>query len=196
MNKDLFIIGLSALPAGGKDFIGDILHKKFGFYKISPGDIVREITKKELGSKKISREDQQKIQEKYRRKYGKNYIMELCYKKILKRKVKRAVISGIRFPNDIKFFKSKLGDKFINIFVYAPRKLRYQRTIERKREDMPKSYTEFVKQDKLEEKIFHLKQTKELSDFIIYNDKSAEETEKQLDKILKTINLYQPKKHS
>ena len=42
MKKDVLIIGLSSLPGGGKDYIADILTKRYGFYKISPGDIIRE----------------------------------------------------------------------------------------------------------------------------------------------------------
>jgi Adenylate kinase. len=61
VKKDVLIIGLSSLPGGGKDYIADILTEKYGFYKISPGDIIREkLSKMKKG--KISREEQQKLQ--------------------------------------------------------------------------------------------------------------------------------------
>ena len=76
MKTDSLVIGLSALPGGGKDYVADILSENYGFYKISPGDIIREkLSKMKKG--KISREEQQKLQNILRKKYGKDYVMEL-----------------------------------------------------------------------------------------------------------------------
>ena len=187
MKKDILIIGLSSLPGGGKDYIADILTETYGFYKISPGDIIREkLSKMKKG--KISREEQQKLQGILRKKYGKDYVMELCMKRIKSVKKDRIAIAGIRFPNDIKFFKRQKGVKFYNIFVYAPVKVRFKRTVDRKRVDAPSSFREFLNGDRNERKIFNLKETEKLSDFMLENSKnSSEELNKRIKRIIEKI---------
>ncbi|MGC8533686.1 MAG: AAA family ATPase [Candidatus Parvarchaeum sp.] len=184
MKKDVLIIGLSSLPGGGKDYIADILTERYGFYKISPGDIIREkLSKMKKG--KISREEQQKLQDILRKKYGKDYVMELCMKRIRSVKKDRIAIAGIRFPNDIKFFKKQRGVKFYNIFVYAPVKVRFKRTMDRKRIDAPSSYKEFLKGDRNESKIFNLKETEKLSDFRLENSENeSKELKEKIDRII------------
>ncbi|MCL4398850.1 MAG: AAA family ATPase [Candidatus Parvarchaeota archaeon] len=183
MKKDVLIIGLSSLPGGGKDYIADILTKKYGFYKISPGDIIREkLSRMKKG--KISREEQQKLQDILRKRYGKDYVMELCLKRIKSIKKDRIAIAGIRFPNDIRFFKRQKDIRFYNIFVYAPVKIRFKRTMDRKRIDAPASYKEFLKGDRNERKIFNLKETEKLSDFKLEN---SENESVELEKKIKNI---------
>ena len=55
MKNDIIIIGLTALPGGGKDYIGDFISKEYHFFKISPGDIIREKLAK-MRNGKINRE--------------------------------------------------------------------------------------------------------------------------------------------
>ncbi len=162
------IIGLTSLPGGGKDYVADILTDRYGFSKVSPGDIIRARMKSE-GLSKITREGQQDIQDRWRREHGPDYIMELCYLKMKKSGRKRFVVPGIRFPRDIKFYK-KLGDfDFYNVYIWAPRRVRYKRTEERKRMDMPASFAEFVSHDRREEKIFNIKLTAKMSDYRLTN---------------------------
>ena len=184
MKKDVLIIGLSSLPGGGKDYIADILTKRYGFYKISPGDIIRDrLSNMKKG--KISREEQQKLQGMLRKKYGTNYVMELCMERIKSMKKDRIAIAGIRFPNDILFFKRQKFINFYNIFIYAPVKVRFKRTLDRKRIDAPSSYKEFLKGDRNERKIFNLKETKKLSDFKLENSENeSAELGKKLKKII------------
>jgi hypothetical protein len=106
--------------------------------------------------------------------------MELCMKRIKSVKKDRIAIAGIRFPNDIKFFKRQKGVRFYNIFVYAPVMVRFKRTMDRKRIDAPSSYKEFLNGDRNERKIFNLKETEKLSDFRLENseNESAELNEK------------------
>ncbi len=184
MKTGILVIGLSALPGGGKDYTADALAKDYGFYKISPGDIIREkLSRMKKG--KISREEQQKLQGILRKRYGKDYVMELCLKQIKKMKKDKVAISGIRFPNDIKFFKKQNGLKFYNIFIDAPVKVRFKRTMDRKRIDAPGSYKEFLDGDRNERKIFNLNETKKLSDFRLENGKNeSAELKKKINKII------------
>ncbi len=187
MKRTVIIIGLSSLPGGGKDYIADILTAKYGFYKVSPGDIIREkISRMKKG--KITREEQQKLQGILRKRYGKDYVMELCLKKMRSTEKDRFAVAGIRFPGDVKFFKRQKNIRFYNIFVYAPVKIRFKRTMDRKRIDAPSSYDEFTAGDKNEERIFNLKETKRISDFRLDNgEDDSKELEKKIDRILGKI---------
>lgn len=168
MSGKAIVIGLTALPSGGKDYTADILVKKYHFYKVSPGEVIREKIR-DMGIKSFDRKAQQDLQDKLRKKYGKYYVMELCYQKIRKSGKKRIVIPGIRFPFDISFYKKKYDGRFINIYIDAPVKVRYRRAVKRQREDAPKSYAQFLKEDERERMMFKLEKTKDLSDIRINN---------------------------
>ncbi len=187
MKGKILIAGFSSLPGGGKDYIADIICKKYGFQKISPGDIIREkLAKMKKG--KISREEQQRLQEDLRKKYGNNYVMELCLKKIKKSGKKRFAIAGIRFPADILFFKEKSTLDFYNIFVYAPSRVRFKRTVERNRIDAPSSYRDFLNGDKNEKRIFQLDKTEKLSDFKLYNgENDSKKLDMRIDRIMQKV---------
>ncbi len=187
MKQTVIVIGLSSLPGGGKDYIADILTAKYGFYKVSPGDIIREkISRMKKG--KITREEQQRLQGILRKRYGKDYVMELCLKKMKGTGKNRFAVAGIRFPGDVKFFKKQKNIRFYNIFVNAPSKIRFKRTMDRKRIDAPSSYDEFTAGDRNEERIFNLKETKRISDFKLDNgEDDSEELEKKIDRILDKI---------
>lgn len=187
-SKIKMIIGLTSLPGGGKDFVGDILSEKYGFFKVTPGDIIREITKKE-GYNEITRDIQIKIQRKYRKKYGKDYVMKLTLKRIESAGKEYIAIAGIRLPEDYLFFKRKFKERFQNIFILTDRRIRYKRIIARKREDTPKSYREFIKQDREEIKEFQLDKTKRLSEFKITNNDGRKALEKQIDGVLKKLKF-------
>jgi len=187
VKSKILVVGFSSLPGGGKDYIADIICERYGFYKVSPGDIIREKMSK-MKKGKISREDQQKLQASLRKRYGKDYVMELCLKKIKSMHTNKAAIAGIRFPADIKFFKRGKDISFYNIFVYAPTRLRFERTLERKRIDAPISYNDFINGDKNEKNIFHLDETEKISDFKLNNgENDSKKLYVRIDKILKKI---------
>ena len=168
MIKNTLVIGLTSLPSGGKDYTADILSRKYGFYKVSPGEILRS-KMKAAGIKSFDRKAQEKLQNQLRKKYGKYYIMELCYRRILRSKRRRIVIPGIRFPFDITFYKKRFDGNFINIAIDAPARLRYEREVKRNREDAPKTYAQFIRNDAAERKTFNLEKTMKLSDFRVRN---------------------------
>ncbi len=187
MKENILIVGFSSLPGGGKDYVADFICRKYGFVKVSPGDIIREkLATMKKG--KINREEQQKLQAVLRKKYGKDYVMELCLKKIKSMKSSRAAIAGIRFPADIAFFKKSKGIKFYNMFIHAPTRIRFERTMERKRADAPLSFKDFTNGDKKEKEIFNLDKTEKLSDFKFDNrENDSLELEEKINKIMKKI---------
>lgn len=179
------VIGVSAYPGGGKDFVADIIAKRFHFYKVVPGDIVRKLMKE--NKIKITRENEIKFSNYIRKKNGSEFLMKMCYESAKEDGANKIVVAGIRTLGDIRFFRKNDYIFFKNIFVEAPAKLRYQRILERGREDAPPSFRDFLKQDKLEAKNFGLDKIKEASDYIIHNNKSKEEVEKRVIKLVEKI---------
>ncbi|MGC8681771.1 MAG: AAA family ATPase [Candidatus Acidifodinimicrobium sp.] len=183
----MIVLGLSALPGGGKDYIADLLVNEYGFYKVTPGDIVREIMKRK--GIPITRENEQKIPILYRKKYGEYFLMKMVYRRAKESGKKLLVVSGIRTPGDLRFFREKLDGNFKNISIVCSARVRYNRIRERKREDAPKNFSEFLKQDKAERKIFKLDETKKLSDFTLKNEGNEAQLRRNLKKILKKSGL-------
>jgi dephospho-CoA kinase len=178
------VIGISAFPGGGKDFVADMIVKKYKFYKVVPGEIIREL----MRDKKIpiTRENETNFAAKLRKKHGSEYIMQLCYERAKEEGKSKIVIAGIRTLGDLRFFRKNKYIFFRNIFVDAPAKLRYKRIVERGREDAPSSLREFLKQDKLEDKTFGISKVKDASDYVLVN-KDKRKTEKSLERIMKEI---------
>ena len=194
VKHDMLVIGLSSLPGGGKDYIADMLAENHGFYKISPGDIIRA---KLISMKKgrMTREEQQELQDRLRKKYGRNYVMELCLKKIKASGKNRIAIAGIRFPEDVEFYKNKKGIRFYNVFVYAPAKVRFKRAVDRKRVDAPESYAAFLRSDKKEKDIFRLDATEKISDFRLDNrENNSRKLELEIERLMKEIGRTNSKK--
>ena len=60
--------------------------------------------------------------------------------------------------------------------------------MDRKRVDAPSSFREFLNGDRNERKIFNLKETEKLSDFMLENSKnSSEELNKRIKRIIEKI---------
>ncbi len=187
-NKTI-VIGLSSLPGGGKDYIADILIEDYGFYKVSPGDITRELLRQASKTITMTREIQEQLTKDLIKKYGQNYLMELCYRKILKSKKSRIVIPGLRYSSDVEFYREHFDGTFANLFVYASKKTRYARLTSRNREDMPSSYAEFNRQDTAQEKRYNLRKTKDVSDYKINNEhKNKRQLRSELEKILEKLS--------
>ncbi|MEM3190905.1 MAG: AAA family ATPase [Candidatus Parvarchaeota archaeon] len=186
--EGLFIIGLSSLPGGGKDYVADILVNRYHFHKISPGDMIRRLLKKM--NLPVTREGEQRIQADYKKRYGKDFLMKRVYDEALRSGDSRIVIPGIRSPGDIKFFKKRLGNNFKNVFIICAAKTRYNRMKRRNRQDAPKSIADFIKQDAAERRLFDLDETRRLSDFKLRNDIGSRRLEKDIKKILDRSGLH------
>lgn len=172
--RDYIVIGLSSQIGGGKDYIADILVKNYGFYKVSPGEITREMLKHASHGAIMTREVQEALTKKLIAKRGPDYIMQLCYKKIVSSKKHRIVIPGIRYPNDVAFYRDKFDGSFVNIFISASKATRYKRLCSRteRKDDMPVSYAEFERQDLAQENRYKLSRTKEVSDYKLNNNEN------------------------
>lgn len=181
------IIGLVGLIGSGKDVVSNILCEKYGFEKIVMGDIVREFATK-LG-RTHSRDDLQRTQKEYREKYGDEFFGKEVVKKIKENRWSKVVINGIRIPEDVKVPKREFGDDMVVVLIDAEPRLRFERLRKRKRVGDPDTFKEFQRQEENEKKLFNFKGVLKYVDYIIDNNSTLEELERNVDRFLREKNI-------
>jgi dephospho-CoA kinase len=179
------IIGLTGTMACGKGEVVKYLKKK-GFEHYVYSDILKEIA--EQRNIEPTRENLQKLGNDIK-KETKN--LGILSKKMLKKiKTDKAVVDGVRNPDEIRELRRKREAYIIGID--ASQKIRYERMKKRKREGDPKRFSEFKKLDNLENrgktKGQEINKCLKMADFMIINDGSLEELHKETEKILETIS--------
>jgi dephospho-CoA kinase len=99
------------------------------------------------------------------------------------------LITGIRAPTDVMTLRKRFHDDFVLICVRAHERKRFQRLLSRQEPRDPKTWQQFLEQDRAEEKIFQLDESCRLADYRIDNDGTVEELNHKIDRIImKTLN--------
>jgi len=182
MGEKRIIIGLMGTIGSGKTYVSDYLIKKYKFYKISMGDLVREKAD-ELGIER-TRENLQKIGNDYRDRYGINYWIKQVLKRIKESDKERIIIDGIRTPVEARYFKKH---SFL-VFVDAKQSIRYRRIIERAREDdQNKTIDEIKEQEKKEFKLLETDKAYKYAEYKILNNSTRKDLEIKVDALLKKL---------
>ena len=150
------VIGIFGSIGAGKDEVAKYLVNKYDYSNVSYGDIVRQTSKK-MGFTK-SRSNLQKTREICDEKYGKEYFPERVVETVVKNNLKKAIISGIRNPEDAIIPKKIFGKNMILVFIEADKEKRFRRLKKRASERDPKTKREFNLQEKRELEIFNFKE--------------------------------------
>jgi len=144
-------IGLSGTILAGKGVVRELLTKKYNAYSFSLSDMLREEADRR-GIEK-TRQVLTDIADELRLKKGNGALAEMALEKISKMKQHNdvVVIDSIRNPGEVEMLRTALKRHFFLIFVDAPIELRYQRSLERKREgEGGNTFLEFEAEDKKE----------------------------------------------
>ncbi|UCD21212.1 MAG: dephospho-CoA kinase [archaeon] len=179
------IIGVTGTIGSGKDTVANYFVKKKGFTKIIMSDFLRKIERHR--KVKPLRDNLRRLQHEIKQRYGEDILVEMAISEIAERDLKKAVVSGIRYPEEAKLFKKKV--KMPMIFVDADPKQRFLRLKKRDRQGDPKTSHEFDHFDAIEEATFHLSKTKKLADFQIDNSKTLDHLEKQIQRVIKKLKI-------
>lgn len=198
-NGDVKIIGLAGTLAAGKDTVGHILEKKYGFFHASTSDMLRAAKRKAFGDSPealLLRNDP--FANELRVTRGPGILTELAIEDYASHKKEYPgglVISGIRSIGEVESLHKAGG---VLIFVDADPRVRYARVAGRGRDknDTNTSFEEFIasenseRSDSREDKtIQNLTAVKEMADIQFENDGNnldsfEEEVTKKLEEIV------------
>ncbi len=167
------IIGLGGNIGSGKGAVSAVL-KSMGYKVIVFGDIVRKETAK--SGMEPNRKNTDKVS-KERTKDNPDYWREEVYKRIDDGKY---VIDGIRYPEDVAFFRKKIGRKFKLLFVTAPKNARFERLKKRGRIGDPQTLKEFEKQEEQQKILYHVDKIEKMADTQVENSGTMRELENKV----------------
>lgn len=138
-----FVLGLVGLPGAGKTTVTEYLEKQ-GFVRVILSDIIRDELAKR-GVVDITREVLQNVGNEMRRKFGPDVLAKRAMKRLKTLDNGKYVIDGIRNLSEVAYLKKQ--KQFFLIGVTAPSRIRFERLKERKKNQLTKSYAEFLEQE-------------------------------------------------
>ncbi|MCQ2977578.1 MAG: flagellar hook-basal body complex protein FliE [archaeon] len=176
------VIGVTGLPGSGKGLIFDKAQEK-GAIVVNMGDRIREVAA-ERGA------DVGVTARKLREEQGQYIVAKLTIKKIQelleeKTDAKIILIDGIRSAYEVELFENSFDD-FVSIAIFASPKLRFERLQLRNREDDSSDYEDFKERDQRELE-FGIGTVIATSDYLIKNETSLEDYEKEIEDLLNEL---------
>jgi dephospho-CoA kinase len=180
------IIGLTGTKASGKSYAAKYLEAE-GYKYLSLSDIVRDEARKIYSPPNAH--DLIDTGNALRKKYGPSVLAKKAAEKMGEGDY---VIDGIRNPAEVVYLRKNLK-VFLLLAIDADQKIRFQRTLERAREDSPKTFEEFVKIDerdlgKNEPKTGQrVCDTMAMADIKMINNGTVQEMHKRMDKLLSKL---------
>ena len=177
------VIGVIGQNGSGKDEVLKYLRAKYNVPFLSTGDMVRDIAAKE--GKEPTRENLQEISQRYFQELGNGIFVKLVAENIQRNGWSIGGITGIRSLDDVKILRNSFSKDFILINVYVSNpKIRYRRMLQRGEGRDPRTYEQFLNQDKKEEELFHIQSAAQFADYSIGNDSSLDELHREIDRLV------------
>jgi dCMP deaminase len=131
------IIGVTGFFCSGKDTLAEILADK-GFAHISLSDMIRDELRNR--KQKVSITSLTKVGNKLRREKGQGILAERALEQI--DFSRNWVVTSIRHPLEVEVLRSR--PDFLMVFVDAPQKVRFERSLARARKGDPLTLDEFI----------------------------------------------------
>ncbi|MEM5798893.1 MAG: AAA family ATPase [Candidatus Aenigmatarchaeota archaeon] len=177
----MVVIGLVGKRYSGKNVFAEYVAKKYGFQLLDfTADVLAPLLKKK--GKMITRDNLIELATEMRKRHGNDVLAKLLAKKAKKKNI---VISGIRFPEEVTYFKNCFPN-FLIVAILAPAKQRWKRRIEAGKGEMKMSFRQFLDIEKRETER-HIDRIIKDADLRIKNDGSKKELYLKIDRL---INKY------
>ena len=158
----------------GKDFFLEYIRDKYGIPMVSIGDIARELAAGD--GLPLTRENLHKTSQKYMGQFGQTFFPEQIVKKIRESGAPVYLISGIRPPSDVQFFKDAFGGDFLLVdIVISDDEVRYGRMLARGSARDGTSAEQLRAFDAAEEAKFQTSVSEKMADITIRNDGGKED---------------------
>lgn len=183
----MIIIGITGTLGAGKGTIVEYLQAHLGFQHFSVRSfLIEELNKRGLD---VNRDTMTSLANELRANNTPSYITDQLYLQAEKSN-KNCIIESIRTPGEIESLKQK--GAFYLLAVDAPSKVRYERITERKSETDQISYETFLANEAREMNATdpnkqNLRACIDQADFVLNNEGSMEELNRQVDAIIKDI---------
>ena len=180
------IVGLCGTIAAGKGAILDHLKSK-GFKNLTFSDEIKEEARRR--NIEINRENLQMLATEMRTSYGGGILAKKLLEKV--NSDENAVVDGVRNVAEIEELRKRKD--FFLISIDAPQKLRFSRTVERKKDNDPQTWEEFVRRDDVDNGVNGSENGQqnfkcmELADFSIYNDGDLGTLSERIKEIMEEI---------
>lgn len=173
------IMLITGMPGSGKEELLNVA-RSMGIPFLRMGDIVREFyagSGAEAQGLSVGQ-----VASRERELHGKDIWAERAIERM---SGDLFLVDGCRSMDEVASFK-KLGDEVYIIGIHAPRETRYERLVERGREDAPHSPEEFNARDG-REMGWGLSDVVALADIMIVNDSSLEDFQSKVREVLEGL---------
>jgi dephospho-CoA kinase len=183
------LIGLTGHRLSGKSLFAYYLRKKYGFRALDFSvNVLSPILRKQ--GKPVTRENLIKLATELRKEHGTDILARKLWEKASHGK---HVISGIRFPEEVKYFKRMFGKDFVLISIKSDSEVRYQRIKKGgTKEDSRMTHKDFMRKDRLPtEKV--ISESMKLAKFSVTNGKTKKDFYGRIDQVMENIYKQNPK---
>lgn len=183
MSKKI-ILGVSGEIASGKDTVGNYLAEAHGAFKIRFSQPLRDMLDR-LGLEQ-SRENMSKLSLYIRKAFGEDILSRVILREAEADASEFVVVDGIRRLPDMVHMET--DEHFFFCYVEATPEKRFERLTRRRQntDDASKTAMQFEKDAHLETEV-GIRDLKEGADFVINNDGTLEELQKQVDDIVEQL---------
>jgi len=179
----MLIVLLVGMPGAGKEEFVKIA-KEQGYKVMRMGDVVREF----VSSQGLELKDEivGGIANSERKKHGIDIWAKRTLERIRGKDAKKIVIDGIRCIEEVEVFKKELGENAVLVGIFAPRKIRYERILKRKREDDISNWDDFVRRE-MRELSWGLGNVLALSDYMLLNTSTLQDFRENITRFLRAL---------
>lgn len=184
------IIGVTGAICSGTTTFMEYLAKK-GFVALSYSDALRNEARRR--GIEITRKNLQDLGDLLRKEKG-NGVLSLLLVEMMEGG-KNYVVGNIRNPGEVEVLRENFGDKFIFVLINASQERRFERLIERARENDPKTFEDFLK---MEERDLGVGQEEsgqqhgkvfEIADLEIENNNSLQSFYERIEKLIQDLDI-------
>ncbi len=178
------IIGLAGDIASGKDTVWQYLAERYGAAHFECSDVLKDtLNRLHLP---IVRENLANLGEGFRATFGEDILVRTLVHDVEQCDTGLIVVSGIRKLGELELLRELSG--FRLMFIDVSLRIRYERIVRRgqKADDRMKTYEEFER-DNQHAADSDVARLKSLADFVVVNESSVEELQRQLDEVIRTV---------
>ncbi|MBP7060435.1 MAG: AAA family ATPase [Candidatus Moranbacteria bacterium] len=178
------IIGVAGEIASGKDTVGKYIAEKYNALPLRFSQLLRDILDR-MGLEQ-NREHMAKLSLHLRKGFGDDILSKGILAEAEKSDKALVVVDGIRRLPDM--IQLEMNEHFYFAYVESSSETRYERLTKRRQnaDDEHKTPAQFEKDAQLETES-QIRDLKERADFVINNDGTLEELQKQVDEMIATV---------